>query len=600
MNRLRLSLTAVTIAAVLAGCTGPGFQPGKPTTAKKQDRVEQLLQQAEGAPPIKAASLKAEAAQYLIAQGRRQDAILILKDVDIALLPPSLRFNIAKLKAEAALERQDSQQALNVLAQMPTTEPLPAAQRIQLSQLRAEAYNQQDDTLAALKELVSIAQLSTPAEQQQWHDQIWITLNKLSDQQLRDTIQSGRASYFEQGWLELEQSLRSATDIASQHQLLAEWKQLWESHPAAATPPTSVAQLIGAKRLQANRIGLLLPQSGKLAKPAQLISDGFMTAYFEAQQSGQPTPQIELIDSTLVTTAQQLQQVITDKQLDLVIGPLDKNYVRTLGSFQFPVPVLALNYSGASNSSNLYQLGLSAEDEARAAAEKIWQDGHRRALIIAPEAIWGERSADAFADQFEALGGLVVGSVSFGNESDYSAPVSKLLTTDKSKERYLQVRKILGQKLEFEERRRKDVQAVFLAARPLDARQIKPTLAFHYAGDVPVYATSQIYSGLANPAGDIDLNQVQFVDIPWVLEPPSRFKLQLSQTRQDTSQRSGRLYALGIDAYNVYPYLQQMQASPQARIKGETGVLHIEQGNGRISRDMPWAVFQEGSPHLAQ
>lgn len=602
MNPLRLSLAAGLLAALLAGCTAPVYR--EPSTAatpaqQQQMQIDDLLNEANQAAPIRSAELRLQAAQQLIAQNQRDKAMQILGQIDTAHLPPILRFNIAKLKAGTALEQRDSHQALMYLAEMPSTEPLPTAQAIELGQLKAQAYAQQQDSVGELRELIHVAQLQQdPDKRQALHEQIWSLLTALPAETLQSLVSDGSGTYYEQGWYELANSLRTSTDLAEQYQKLNEWKQLWQSHPALKQPPKAVAALFQQNVLPVRRIGLLLPQSGPLARAAGAISDGFMAAYYAAQRDGRPVPELQILDSTLVSTPQQLFSMIEAQQLDLVIGPLDKDFVAAIGqSPSVPVPILALNNTDGAVPDNFFQFGLAAEDDAQAAARRAWQDGRRRMLVMTPNTDWGARVSQAFIQTFRQLGGEIVGSMAFNDKEELSNQVSQLLETDLSQARAQRVRQIIGTRVQFQEQPRTDADALFLSALPTDARQIKPLLAFNYAGGLPVYATSHIYSGTPNSISDVDLNGVEFCDLPWVLGPPSTLKLSMSQERNDVDTRFGRLYALGADAFTLYPYLEQLKASPMARISGETGQLYLE-GGSRIARDLTWAKFENGVPKL--
>jgi outer membrane PBP1 activator LpoA protein len=602
MNPLRLSLTASLLALLLVGCSTPTSRtpaPAASTIEREQNAIAALLDEASRAQPIRSAELRVQAARALIDIDQRDQAIAILERIDTALLPPILRFDIAKLKAGTALERQDSSQALLYLAEMPSSEPLPTAQAIELGELRAQAYQQQQNNPGELKELIKVAQLQQDTVlRQELHERIWALLGELPRAGLEHLISAGDASYYEQGWYELALNLRTSTDLTGQYNSLSAWRTLWQSHPALQLPPQAVAALLDSSVSSTRRIGLLLPQSGSLAKAASAISDGFMAAYYQAQREGQPVPEIQLLDSTLVNTPEQLINLTRTMQLDLVVGPLDKNYVNQIAlATELPIPVLALNNTNIETPANLYQLGLAAEDEAQAAAQRAWQDGRRRMLMMIPETDWGSRVGQAFVHEFESLGGQIVGAVTFAEQAGLADQVVALLNIDRSEARTKRVRQVVGNRIQAERQPRNDADALFLSALPVDARQIKPLLAFNYAGDLPVYATSHLYNGSPNSLSDIDLNGILFCDLPWVIGPPSTLKLAMSQQRDDTDTRFGRLYALGADAFTLHPYLEQLRASPQARISGETGQLHLVSGS-RIARDLPWARFDNGVPSL--
>ncbi|MDN8986015.1 penicillin-binding protein activator, partial [Staphylococcus aureus] len=77
------------------------------------------------------------------------------------------------------------------------------------------------------------------------------------------------------------------------------------------------------------------------------------------------------------TSSQPLSQVLAQAQQDgatLVVGPLLKNNVDQLASTNSPLNILALNQpENVQNRPNICYFALSPEDEARDAADHIWQ-----------------------------------------------------------------------------------------------------------------------------------------------------------------------------------------------------------------------------------
>jgi hypothetical protein len=142
------------------------------------------------------------------------------------------------------------------------------------------------------------------------------------------------------------------------------------------------------------------------------------------------------------------------------------------------------------------------------------------------------------------------------------------------------------------------IDVVFLAAFPIQARQIRPQISYQYRGPLPVYATSHVYAGLVNASQDLDLEGVVFTDMPWVLSPESvEPEIQRTFEQQWRELREGynRLFAFGIDAYRLLPYLGPTRGTTQATIAGVTGELRIE-ADGRIAREGAWAQFRDGVP----
>ena len=142
-------------------------------------------------------------------------------------------------------------------------------------------------------------------------------------------------------------------------------------------------------------------------------------------------------------------------------------------------------------------------------------------------------------------------------------------------------------------RRRQDLNFLFLIANPDQGRQDKPALNFHYAKDLPVYATSLIYSGTPNPRRDQDLNGIRFVETPWLLGNENSELHHLADEQwPDGHGRYERLFAMGIDAYRLQGRLYLLNALPSSEMPGVTGRLRMQQQ--RIVRELNWAVFSRG------
>ena len=598
----RLSLTAILLSTIISGCSvQTTSKPTLSNTEQQRNRAGVLLQKAENAKPIKSAELRAEAAQILLSLGQKENAYNVLDSIDISLLPPSMRFNIAKLKAEAAIEQNQPEAALEHLSALQANSQtgLPKDQEIIFLELQAQAYKQQKALFAEVKSLTKLSLiLESNQAKQTIHDEIWNRLLMLDPTTRTTLLRQGNNSYYEQGWLELINELSNNKQLDTQHQAISNWATLWEAHPARTLPPSALNGL-SKQSYSANKIAVLLPLEGKFAKAAAAIKEGILMAHFRQQQPGKQSPELLFLNSEVINTPIQLQAILSEQKVDLVIGPLSKDYVTTLAvDSHISTPILALNYADDQNREGLYQFGLSTDDEAKQIAEKAWSDGVRNAAILTPNSKWGEKVETTFREHFTALGGNIATSHNFGATEGFSADIGTFLGTDISKERYKKVRQaIYTRKIEFEEHRRQDIDAIILTALPNDARQLTPILAFNFAGDLPIYATSHLFSGTNDPIQDQDLNRIKFLGTPWSLKPPSQNKVLISQQRTDTNSRFGRLYALGLDAYRIYPYLQQLSALPGTEIDGETGKLSISP-NGKVNRKLVWAEYKEGTPQL--
>ena len=213
-------------------------------------------------------------------------------------------------------------------------------------------------------------------------------------------------------------------------------------------------------------------------------------------------------------------------------------------------------------------------------------------MVIIPSQEWSERSARAFTNEWEKLGGVVVNRSQFQSGANYSTLVKDAMQIESSLVRNREMQELLGVPLQTSPRSRSDVDMIFLIADPAQGRQIKPTFAFHYAGNIPVYATSQIYSGQPNPKADRDLNGVRFNTMPWLFDTNNPEKQAVAQHTKSAAVY-GRLHALGADAFRLYARLPQLEQVPDMRIFGATGALHMLE-DGRIEREQIWVRFRNG------
>ncbi|MBT00168.1 MAG: hypothetical protein CMI01_16035 [Oceanospirillaceae bacterium] len=588
LNRMRLPLCIFLTTLIGACSTVP--MPEK-EAERRPTETEALLQQAAAANPATAARLRLTAAKTLIGQNQPLEALDLLAALDTTLLQPTSVNDVLLLQAQAAMMLGDRNLAQQALDKLPTA-MLSPSQRTRADALQEQLLTDGGDPVSAARQMIAEAKAEqSPQRRQSIHNRLWRLLDRIDTATL-EQLTNENNDFFEQGWFELALAVRSTGDISRDENALSQWRTLWESHPAYRLAPAGLSTQRGEK-LAPRKIGLLLPFSGPLAEPARAISEGFFAASLRTTPAN--APDIISLDSTLIDTPDKLFSAVQQEQIDLIIGPLARDYVERLsGISNPPVPILALNQSPTANP-NLYQLDLASEQEATLLAQQANRSGYQRVAMIRPDAEWGARLARRLTTELEALGGAVSAELAYTADETLSGQIASLLLTDQSQARATEIRRVTGSRFEFDERPRDDIDAILIIALPSDARQIKPMLAFHFAGDLPVYATSHIYEGNPDAVRDVDLNGIYFLDLPWVILPPSPIHQSLTEKRTDADGRFGRLYALGIDAYQLHPYLKQLAEAPDAFLAAETGTLSIG-ANGRVHRKLPWARFNDGVP----
>ena len=444
--------------------------------------------------------------------------------------------------------------------------------------------------------------LKTEPEIEANNDFIWEALNRISEPAMIRALSEQQGAEM-RGWLELNLIVRRSNMLpAKMEPWIDQWYQLYAEHPAAPSYASNLLEKSRSVYIKPTRIALMLPFAGRLEKVAEAIQNGFLYAYY--QDPGQ-LPELEIINASSDPAEFNLQyEQAIQNGADFIVGPVDKDLVDLLQQRDaLDVPTLTLNYGNDQKEArlNLYQFGLRPEDEAVQIADYALAQGKHHALVLVPDTEWGYRLQNAFSKRFESLGGRVVGSNIYpARKNDYSAAITNLLNLTSSKHRKSILQQTIKEQVKFEARRRQDVDMIFIAANSRQARLIKPQLKFHHAQDLPVYATSHISTSNGKPADDRDLNEILFVDIPWMLDNRNNADYrQINKYWPDDSQRFSRLFALGIDAYRMIPSLRRLMINPEEQLQHHTGMLSVD-ATGRVKRSLLMATYVNGRAKLLE
>ena len=337
-------------------------------------------------------------------------------------------------------------------------------------------------------------------------------------------------------------------------------------------------------------------------------------------------------------------QAAINEGADFVVGPLGRQAVNAwLSDEVIETPTLVISTVPEELAQeNLFGISLSPEQEASKAAQKAFADGHRQALIFRVDSEWGQRVADAFITTWESMGGTVLKNASFPTEiSDYSRIIQKLLKLDQSIARQKVLSAQLGFDLKFTPRRRDDADLLFLAANAKQARLIVPQLRFFQAHDLPMYATSYVYSGEPNASVDADLDGVTLGEMKWMLDNVLRQKASTLKSDPGTSDAStegsnetdatgqdgdaliegsnlglqtppirpepsvnlpqspyantalDRLYALGFESYQIIPKLLLLRKNEWIQHRGHAMRITVDEF-GNIQQHPEWVKFKDG------
>ncbi|EPF0045088.1 penicillin-binding protein activator [Enterobacter hormaechei] len=324
-----------------------------------------------------------------------------------------------------------------------------------------------------------------------------------------------------------------------------------------------------------------------------------------ATTSANPGAELKIYD----TSAQPLDQVLAQVQQDgasIVVGPLLKNNVEALMKSNTALNVLALNQpEQVQNRANICYFALSPEDEARDAARHIHEQGKQAPLLLIPRSTLGDRVANAFAQEWQTLGGGVVLQQKFGSASELRAgvnggagialngsPVSASLPQQQSVT--IGGLTIPAPPTDAQISGGGKVDSAYIVATPEEIAFIKPMIAMRNGSQsgATLYASSRSAQGTAGPDFRLEMEGLQYSEIPMLAgSNPLLMQQALGAVRNDYSL--ARLYAMGVDAWALANHFTQMRQVPGFELNGNTGDLTADQ-DCVINRKLSWLKYQQG------
>jgi uncharacterized protein len=346
----------------------------------------------------------------------------------------------------------------------------------------------------------------------------------------------------------------------------------------------------------APHIALILPlKSTSFALAADAVQQGFLAA---ARSQLRDFP-VRIYSSTDEgkDVIEIYRQAIANGAV-AVAGPLTRSGVALLAGYPgIAVPTLALNTTEQKSGSNkLYYFGLIPETEARQVAQLAFAAKLRDATIINTATALSRRLAVAFADEWKKLGGNINAEVVY-KEGDDSSALVNLPTAAWLVEPVIVPITVVSESGEIETVTPKRAgpppvapgNVAFIAGDTKQARMIRPYLN----PSLPVYATSQVFNVNADTLTNYDLNDIRFVDMPWLLQPdhPAVMIYPRSATALDTEKE--RLYAFGIDAYRLLHAMLNSRLHNALPLDGVTGRINLSDAN-LFQRDAVPATFRYG------
>jgi hypothetical protein len=613
MSNTQLKMAVLgALALALAGCNiyppirppapPTGQVPGAPAAVQAGDHARSAQQYealaATRTAPAQADALLSAVREWLSA-GRAADAVRVLSSLNAAALTAAQSSERSLLSAETSLDSQHPQEAWTKIAALPEPTTTSGAARFFALKMRiAMAAGRPVD--AVLAEMAGERFAASAAERTGMRSQLLAALRDARDRGVKLDPQASQDPTV-RGWLELGAIATQAhgTSLTADSEA-GRWRAKYPNHPALEVLPQALPSAL-APTVVGARVALLLPLTGPASAQAATVRDGFLSAYYLLPAANRP--ELRLYDTAALPGPDAITQAHAAGS-SFIVGPLTREDVASVAATGAqPVPVLALNFLPTDRSapSGMYQFALSPEEEARVVARRLLADGHHRGIALIPRGDWGNRVSDAFTHELAAGGGSLISVASYDPAGhDYGFELQSILRIDDSTARHQHLQNVVGGKLNFEPRRRADIEFVFIAAfAATTARLIDPQLKYFYAGDIPTYSLSNAYEP-DSTASNQDIDGLMYPDMPWMVSGDGSIddiRNNIAQTWQDRTAWRSRLFAFGYDACQLMLAMSASGHDPAAaQVAGLTGTLHFD-ADHRVVRDLIWVQIHNGEPH---
>ncbi len=540
--------------------------------------------------------------------------------------------NLILAECDLILSDEDFDSVEAILANLTEAE----AYQARIAALQAQLQVNKKQWLKAAKALQD-----TDIEELEKTHTIWQWLKKLNLSELEKARLSESTL---QPWLQLAIIVkRFALEPELFNQQLVNWQSRHFGHPLVTSLPEEIEQSLLQSPIQAKRIAVLLPLTGRLANQGLAIKEGILAAYLEnllgaklspnspseygesldktTQSNIQQYREIRFFDSAL-KTAQQLNALVAN--FDVVLGPLIKQKITELTAIlptdkillalnrvELKINTPTINQLDSTTESNLpvaehYYFSLAPEDEAQQLALHIQQKQLVRPIVFAEDHPTTQRMAEAFITAWQETPNAIQPDLTiFTDNKDMRIRVSEMLDVTQSKQRIKQIKTMSDVEVFGVERNRRDIDAIVLFANPEQTELLNPiieaSLSPFARKSLSVFASSRSHSLDLNSNSLRDLRNLTFTDMPWML-PDHSWQTLANQTKQLWPQRQDtllRLFAMGFDAYNLLPNLRRLKTLPQLVSYGLTGEINVDD-QGVLHRRLPWAqVVQDRVKLLA-
>lgn len=639
LSKVGRTVPVLLAALIFAGCSSQRSDTHQPMpSANGNASSAWYLQQMQQSSDDSKTQWQLLAIRALLKEGQTQQAAALYSTLpEIKNEAQKLEQSLLMVQIKAA--QQDYAAATAALATIDSSK-LDASQQ-PLYYSAVIAANQGRPSLALLRAYIAQEPFLSKEDKQKNIDDTWQAVSSMTPEQMQSLVINADENTL-QGWLDLQQiwaNSRTAPDKLKAG--IKEWQIRYPNNPAAKSLPTQLTQLqqvdVGAASVA--KIALLLPLNGQPALFGNAIKQGFEAAKSQGsgsvtpavtqgenmaspeaqpQSAAQPEPaalsaapaspnaEIKIYD----TSSQPVDQLLAQAQQDgatLVVGPLLKNDVDALAKSNSSLNILALNQPETVQSRpNICYFALSPEDEARDAAQHIWQQNQRSPLLMIPASALGDRVAKAFASEWQHLGGGTVLQQRLGSVSDLRQSINSnsglaltgtpVVTAPQQPESVtigdltIPITPVEPQTVSSDGH----VDAVYIVATSDELALIKPMIAMRTGSRVgaQLYASSRSAQGVSGPDFRLEMEGLQYSEIPLLSGGnPALMQQALSSVNSDYSL--ARLYGMGVDAWSLANHFAELRQHPDFALNGNTGRITAS-SDCVVHRKLDWLQFKQG------
>jgi len=330
------------------------------------------------------------------------------------------------------------------------------------------------------------------------------------------------------------------------------------------------------------RIAFILPLTQNL-QAANAIVYGFLSNYFNYEYSSDV--QIYIFDST--NSIEEINDEIEALNIDFIVGPLLRENVNTAVQLSPSIRSLHLNYPSIEpTNNNSYFLGLRPEDEINTIINYALSSEIKNIITFTPSNEYGQRIEIALNNA------SLTSNIDRLNSINYEPGASNHLTTindafliNESNARRTRLTNNLGTTLNFNARRRQDIDAIFAFGTSESLSILIPQIRFSFANNINIFSLSEINtnSTLDMPSNDFD--RVIFSDAPYFLNL-NNYTInngdifsESDKFNASSSLNIQRLFAFGKDIFNIIGLLNIDYFNIYKSYNGYIGEIELIENN---------------------